>query len=136
MEPRITFITIAVEDIARAKDFYSRVLGWRAEEHGDFVFFETGSTRFGLYPTQEFLKDGTLNETNVGVGGFVLEHNVAKREEVNRLFDAAVAGGASVVQKPHDTDWGGYAAYFKGTSGETWGIAYNPFITLDAESSH
>jgi uncharacterized glyoxalase superfamily protein PhnB len=38
----------------------------------------------------------------------------------------AHAAGATIVKKPQDTFYGGYAGYFQDPDGHLWEIAWNP----------
>jgi hypothetical protein len=62
--------------------------------------------------------------------GFVLAHNVASPAEVERVFDAAVACGATAVKTPQKTNWGGVTSFFADPDGCLWEVGYNPFTDL------
>lgn len=68
-----------------------------------------------------------------GFAGFTLAHNVKSKQEVNRVFDEALAAGAVAVKKPQEVFWGGYVGYFKDPDGYVWEIAYNPMFWAGPE---
>ena len=52
MEPRISIVTLGVDDLQKAYEFYHHGLGFpttRTPEDG-IVFFQTGGTCLALYP--------------------------------------------------------------------------------------
>ena len=60
MRQRLTLITLGVNDVGRARDFYEG-LGWKPSEHSmeDYVLFPLGGIVLGLYPLQELERDTT-----------------------------------------------------------------------------
>ena len=62
MEQRISLITLAVDDLPRAVQFYEN-MGWKAAQTGPGVAaFNMNGTVFGLYPWDSMAKD---------MGGFI-----------------------------------------------------------------
>jgi len=55
-----------------------------------------------------------------------LAHNVADRDEVDRVMRQARQAGAVEVKPAADTFWGGYAGYFQDPDGHLWEVAWNP----------
>ncbi len=104
MDPRVSFITLAVPDLDAARAFYVDGLGWEAGFEG-----EVGPIRRG---------DGHVPIT--------LSHNVPTREEVDAALDLARAAGASYVGEPEEREWGGYTGYFADPAGFRWEVATNP----------
>jgi len=140
MKPRITLLTLGVDDLERAVRFYRDGLGWRTEgivgaqfEHGAVAFFDLESgLRLALWPRKSLahdsgLKLGARNPTDFSIG-----HNVASKREVDDAMDRAKRAGASTVKPAHDTFWGGYAGYFQDPDGHLWEVAWNPQWTAPA----
>lgn len=52
MEPRISLVTLGVEDLDRARRFYGDRLGWPESSAGnaEVAFFRTGGVVVALYP--------------------------------------------------------------------------------------
>ena len=137
MEPRITLITLGVDDLEQAVRFYRDGLGWPTQgivgtefEHGAVAFFELrGGLRLGLWPRDSIAHDTGLPRAPRSATEFTLAHNVGGREEVDRVMAQARAAGAMVVKPAAETFWGGYAGYFADPDGHVWEVAWNPAWT-------
>ena len=129
MKPHITIITLGVEDLQRAIDFYEKGLGLpRKDESESIAFFEMTGTILALYPREELAEDITISSKGIGFQGFTLAHNVASPEEVDSTLTEAVAAGAELVKPGQKASWGGYSGYFKDPDGFYWEVAHNPFM--------
>ena len=129
MKPHITIITLGVEDLQRAIDFYEKGLGLpRKDESESIAFFEMTGTILALYPREELAEDITISSEGIGFQGFTLAHNVASPEEVDSTLTEAVAAGAELVKPGQEASWGGYSGYFKDPDGFYWEVAHNPFM--------
>ena len=129
MKPHITIITLGVEDLQRAIDFYEKGLGLpRKDESESIAFFEMTGTILALYPREELADDITISPEGTGFQGFTLAHNVASPEEVDSTLTEAVAAGAELVKPGQKASWGGYSGYFKDPDGFYWEVAHNPFM--------
>ena len=129
MKPHITIITLGVEDLQRAIDFYETGLGLpRKDESESIAFFEMTGTILALYPREELAEDITISSEGIGFQGFTLAHNVASPEEVDSTLTEAVAAGAELVKPGQKASWGGYSGYFKDPDGFYWEVAHNPFM--------
>lgn len=134
MKPRITLITLGVDDLARAVRFYRDGLGLKTEgivgaefEYGAVAFFDLqAGLKLALWPRNSIARD-----TGMPLGGsspteFTLGHNVSSKAEVDAVMEQAKRAGAVVVKAAHDTFWGGYAGYFHDPDGHIWEVAWNP----------
>lgn len=134
MTPRITLITLAVDDLSRAVGFYRDGLGWPTPgivgeqfEHGAVAFFELAhGLRLALWPRRSLAHDSGLPQGPRSATEFSLAHNVASREEVDQAMAQAQRAGATLVKAAHDTFYGGYAGYFQDPDGHLWEVAWNP----------
>lgn len=134
MKPRITLITLAVDDLERAVRFYRDGLGLPTKgimgqefEFGAVAFFELESgLRLGLWPRTSLSQDSGLPVGPRSPGEFSLAHNVGSRLEVDETMTQAARAGATVVKPPQDTFWGGYAGYFLDPDQHLWEVAWNP----------
>lgn len=134
MQPRITLITLGVDDLERAVAFYRDGLGWPTEgivgqefEFGAVAFFElTGGLRLALWPRASLAHDSGLKSTPPAATDFCLAHNVKSRDEVDAVVELATRAGATVVKPAADTFYGGYAAYFRDPDLHLWEVAWNP----------
>ena len=134
MKPRITLVTLGVDDLERAVAFYRDGLGLKTDgivgreiEHGAVCFFELqGGLRLGLWP-----RASLSHETGLPVGPrsateFSLAHNVNSAQEADAVLTQAQAAGARIVRPARKTDWGGYSGSFQDPDGHLWEVAWNP----------
>ena len=134
MKPRITLLTLGVDDLGRAVAFYRDGLGLATEgiigtefEHGAVAFFElAGGLKLALWPRASLAHDVGLPVGLPGTTDFSIAHNVGSREEVEAALAEAKAAGASIIKPVADTFYGGYAGYFRDPDGHLWEIAWNP----------
>jgi catechol 2,3-dioxygenase-like lactoylglutathione lyase family enzyme len=127
MEPRISFVTLGVEDLARSTRFYAEGLDLpRLSSPPGVSFFELGRTWLALYPRHLLAEDAGVPAEGSGFPRFTLAHNVRSPEEADRLLDQVLAAGGHVVRPGRRTDWGGYAGYFADPDGFLWEVAWNP----------
>jgi catechol 2,3-dioxygenase-like lactoylglutathione lyase family enzyme len=134
MKPRITLITVGVDDLERAVRFYRDGLGLATPgivgtqfEHGAVAFFELANgLRLALWPRSSLAHDSGLPVGARSATEFCLAHNVASREEVDEVMGQAQRAGAGIVKPAQDTFWGGYAGYFQDPDGHLWEVAFNP----------
>ena len=134
MKPRITVITIAVEDLQRSLRFYRDGLGLATDgivgeqfEHGAVVFIQLeAGLRLALWPRTSIAHDTGLAAGEKSPTEFTLGHNVGSRAEVDSVMEQAGRAGATIVKPAHDTFWGGYAGYFQDPDGHLWEVAWNP----------
>jgi catechol 2,3-dioxygenase-like lactoylglutathione lyase family enzyme len=134
MEPRITLITLGVEDLQRSLVFYRDGLGWPTEgivgeeiENGAVVFFELSNRmKLALWPRTSLAAEARVSAKGQSPASFEIAHNVRSKEEVDAVIALARAAGANVTSPPADRAWGGYSAHFQDPDGHLWEIAWNP----------
>jgi uncharacterized protein len=134
MTPRITVITLGVDDLDRAVAFYRDGLGFPTEgvvgrefEHGAVAFFDLQSgLRLALWPRASIAHDTGLPRNPASSTEMTLGHNVSSRAEVDAVMVRATAAGATIVKPAHETFWGGYAGYFMDPDGHVWEAVWNP----------
>jgi len=133
MKPRITLVTLGVDDLERAVRFY-RELGFPTEgivgtgfEHGAVAFFElAGGLRLALWPRASLAHEAGLPLGPRSATEFSLAHNVGSKAEVDAVMEEARRAGAVVVKPAGETFWGGYAGWFQDPDGHLWEVAWNP----------
>ena len=136
MKPRITLITLGVDDLERAVRFYRDGLGLATEgivgtefEYGAVAFFDLqAGLKLALWPRASIAHDTGLPAGAPNPTDFTLAHNVSSRDEVDAVMGEAERAGATIVVRPHDTFYGGYAGYFQDPDGHLWEAAWNPQI--------
>ena len=137
MKPRITLVTLAVQDLERSLHFYRDGLGLSTAgivgseyENGAVAFFELeGGLKLAIWPKVSLSSDSGLPSGTGDPTAFSLGHNVASRAEVDAVMSQACNAGARIVKEAHDTFWGGYAGYFQDPDGHLWEVAWNPAWT-------
>lgn len=134
MKPRITVITIGVDDLERSLRFYRDGLGLATEgivgkqfEHGAVAFFDLQSgLKLAIWPRASIAHDAGIAVTAGSATELTLGHNLASKAEVDAVMKQATAAGAQLVKPAADTFWGGYAGYFADPDGHLWEVLYNP----------
>jgi predicted lactoylglutathione lyase len=134
VDQRVSLITLGVADVGRARMFYEQ-LGWRGQEAEDTVFFQAGGQAVVLWRRDNVAADAQVDDDGSTFSGVVLAHNVATREQVDRIVADAARAGATVTKSPAETFYGGYAGFFRDLDGHVWEIAHNPGFTLAADGS-
>jgi len=134
MKPRISVITLGVENLERAVHFYRDGLGFETDgivgqefEHGAVAFFDLHhGLKLALWPRNSIAHDTGLQQSAPCITGFTLGHNVASKQEVDLVMQQAALAGAVVVKPAQDTFWGGYAGYFQDPDEHVWEVVWNP----------
>jgi catechol 2,3-dioxygenase-like lactoylglutathione lyase family enzyme len=136
MEPRITLLTLGVDDLERSLRFYRDGLGLHTDgivgrqfEHGAVAFFELQSgLRLALWPRASIAHDTGLPVGPRSATELTIAHNVASKTEVDEVMRQARDAGAAIVKPAQDTFYGGYAGYFTDPDGHLWEVAWNPAL--------
>jgi uncharacterized protein len=134
MNPRITVLTLGVDDLQRSVAFYRDGLGFSTKgiigtefENGAVAFFNLQSgLKLALWPRQSLSADSGLPTQPPSALELSLGHNVASEQEVNDVMRQAELAGARIVKAPQRTFYGGYAGYFQDPDGHLWEVAFNP----------
>lgn len=131
MQPRVSLITLGVENLEASLRFYRDGLGFSTSWTPDkgVIFFQTNGTVLALYPLSDLSRDlGAIPQSRPpGFNGITLAHNVREKEEVDQILHQAEQAGARIEKSGHDTFWGGYAGYFSDPDGYIWEIAWGAF---------
>jgi uncharacterized protein len=139
MKPRLTVLTLAVDDLDRALRFYRDGLGFATPgifgtefEQGAVVFIDLQpGLKLALWPRRSLAHDTGLPLQPPSATELSLGHNVRSREEVDAVMAQAAAAGAVVVKPAQDTFWGGYGGYFQDPDGHLWEVVWNPHLLPD-----
>jgi catechol 2,3-dioxygenase-like lactoylglutathione lyase family enzyme len=139
MQPRISIITLSVDDLERALRFYRDGLGLQSpgitgtefagnekDPAGAVVMFHlAGGLILALYPRTELAKDAASSYAPGKTGEFSIGQLVDGRHEVDAVLAAAVAAGGTVTDPPRERPWGIYSGYFRDPDGHLWEIIWN-----------
>lgn len=129
MDPRVSFITLAVADLAATHRFYVDGLGWEPafEQEGEVLMFEVADkVVLSLWAEQGFEAEVGPIRRGSGVVPITLAHNLPTTEGVDAVLADARAAGATEVSEVVQREWGGYTGYFADPDGYRWEIAWNP----------
>ena len=134
MKPRISMITLGVDDLQKSVEFYRDGLGFpQLESPPSVAFFTLNGTWLGLYPRDELAKDANVSGAGSGFNSFALAHNVHSDAEVDEVLGHAVKAGATLVKPGQKVFWGGYSGYFSDPDDHLWEVAHNPFAWVGPE---
>ena len=134
MKPRITLITLGVDDLQKSVSFYRDGLGLKTDgivgtefENGAVAFFDLEKgLKLALWPRKSLAADSGLSVTPKSPTDFALAHNVSSQSDVDAVMKQAEKAGALIVKAATDTFYGGYAGYFQDPDGHMWEVAWNP----------
>lgn len=134
MKPRITVLTIGVDDLERSLAFYRDGLGLPTQgivgtefEHGAVAFFDLQpGFKLAIYPRRDIAHDARISEALPSPTEFTIGHNLNSKQEVDAVMEQARGAGAKITKKAQDTFWGGYGGYFQDPDGHLWEVLWNP----------
>ena len=134
MKPRITMLTLGVDDLERSLKFYRDGLGFPTEgivgkefEHGAVAFFDLqAGLKLAVFARANLAIDAGIAKADRSSTEFSIGHNVGSTEEVDSIMRQAKVCGADIIKSARKTFWGGYAGYFQDPDGHMWEIAWNP----------
>ncbi len=139
VKPRISVLTLGVNDLEESMKFYQKGLGLQTEgvvgkefEHGAVVFFNLkGSLILSLWPRKEIAWDAKVPLSSPSETEFTIGQLVNSQQEVDAVMKEAEDAGARVVKPAQPTFWGGYAGYFQDPNGHLWEVVWNPQIHVE-----
>ena len=134
MQPRITVITLGVNDLKQSLHFYRDGLGLPTNgivgtefEHGAVAIFDLqGGLKLSLFPRGDIALDARVPLGSASPTEFTLGYNVTSKAEVDAIMEQAMKAGASITDPAHDRFWGGYSGYFQDPDGHLWEVAWDP----------
>lgn len=131
---RLSVVTLGVRDLTTMRRFYSS-LGWRLAPYSseDYAAFLLGGVVLALYPLPLLAEEAAPGEPEPGGGwtGVTLACAVDRREQVDEVFAAWVAAGATPIASPVDRSWGGRSGFVADPEGNRWEIAWVPRAAFD-----
>lgn len=139
MKPRITVLTIGVDDLERSLAFYRDGLGLPTQgiigtefEHGAVAFFDLQSgLKLAIWNRNDLAHDSGISKTAPSATEFSIGHNVGSRQDVDAVMEQAARAGAAVVKSAGETFWGGYSGYFQDPDGHLWEVVWNPAMEVE-----
>jgi catechol 2,3-dioxygenase-like lactoylglutathione lyase family enzyme len=138
MKPRITVVTLGVDDLDRALKFYRDGLGLPTRgivgtefEHGAVAFFDLqDGLKLAIWPRKDIAHEakvplGLRSATECTIG-----HNVASKAEEDAVMEQVRKAGAIITDPAHDAFWGGYTGSFQDPDGHLWEVVWNPDMEI------
>lgn len=134
MKPRITVITLGVDDLERAVHFYRDGLGLPTQgivgkefEYGAVAFFDLQpGLKLAIWPSKSLAHDAGISTGIPNPTDFSIGHNVSSIAEVDAAMEQAKSAGAVIVKPAQKTFWGGYGGYFQDLDHHLWEVVWNP----------
>ena len=131
MQPRLSFITLGVQDLDKSKAFYNDVLGWMPMvDANGIVMYKLNGMILSLYSQHELMEDAQATDDGKG-SRFTLAQCLNSTEEVDAVFAHLKKHKVTIKKEPAKVFWGGYSGYFADPDGHLWEIAHNPFLHMD-----
>ncbi|MFN0218286.1 MAG: VOC family protein [Hyphomicrobium sp.] len=134
MQPRLSFVTLGVADVAASRAFYERLgLSASSASQEGVSFFDAGGVILSVFRRAALAEDAGVSDSKPGFSGIALAHNVDSEARVDAVLAEAVAAGATLLKPGQKVFWGGYSSYFADPDGHLWEVAFNPFMPLEAD---
>jgi predicted enzyme related to lactoylglutathione lyase len=127
MKAHVSSILLGVQDMDRAKRFYTEGLGWKIkDDYGVSVFFESD----GASPVGFYCRDGLADQVGTspegsGFSGLVLTYVVRSEARVDEIIAEAEKAGATILKPAGALPWGGYGGSFADPDGYIWSLGYS-----------
>lgn len=134
MKPRVTVITLGVDDLEASLSFYRDGLGLPTQgivgtefEHGALALFDLQhGLKLAIYPRNDLAFDarvalGVPSATECTIG-----HYLRSQEEVDTVMRQAEKAGATIADRAHMRPWGIYSGYFQDPDGHLWEVVWDP----------
>ena len=132
MDPRVSIITVVVDDLDRMAAFYAAMGLQRHRIRDGVAFFQMGGAILSLFP-----RPSAEEDAGVRFGGapsaVYLAYNTRSEAEVDQVLAEAERAGGRIVKPAGRAFWGGWYGYFADPEGHIWEVAHNPDFPLDAE---
>lgn len=134
MKPRITVLTLGVDDVERAVTFYRDGLGLPTQgiigqefEHGAVAFFDLqAGLKLAVWNRKDLSHEAKVPLSPPSSTEMTIGHNVSSKEEVDIIMELARKAGATITDSAHEAFWGGYSGHFMDPDGHLWEIVWNP----------
>ncbi|GAA4707418.1 VOC family protein [Brevibacillus fulvus] len=105
MKPRITVLTLGVDDLEKSVTFYRDGLGLPTEgivgqefAHGAVAFFDLqAGVKLALWNRQDLAHEAKVPLTARSAAEMTIGHNVASKGEVDLIMEQAKQAGRAIV---------------------------------------
>lgn len=127
MKAHVSSILLGVQDLERAKKFYTEGLGWKIQsDFGISVFFESdGASPVGFYGREGLAAQVGTSPEGSGFSGLVMTYVVRAASRIDEIMAEAEAAGATVLTPAGPLPWGGYGGTFADPDGYIWSLGFS-----------
>ncbi len=136
MKPHVSAITLGVQDVAKAKQFYHAGLGWPTlQDYPQWVSFSLndGASMLGLSPLGLLAADAGVPNAPGEFRGVTLSYLVRDEKAVDRVMAEAEKAGGKIVREAQTAKYGGYFGFFADPDGYLWKVATGADQSHNAE---
>lgn len=125
----MSLMTLPVDDLADAIDFYQRAAGWEIQMRfgDDIAFVQMNGFVAALWSRRSWAAEG-LDFDPPGYTSFAI--NFSRPPEVDAAAAAWGAAGGNVVKQPGVVYWGGYSSYVRDPWGNLIEFAVNDALEI------
>ncbi len=129
---RMSLITLPVDDLAAAIDFYQRAMGWDIKmRFGDEIaFVQMNGFVAALWSRTSWEAEG-LDFAPPGYTSFAI--NFTRPPEVDEVVAQWAEAGGEVAKEPKNVYWGGYSGYVRDPWGNLIELAVNDALLITDE---
>ena len=139
MKPRITVVTLGVEDLEASLIFYRDGLGLPTAgivgtefAHGALALFNLQpGLKLAIYPRKDLAFDASVALGAPCATACTIGHYLRTRDEVDEVMEQAERAGATISDRAHDRPWGIYSGYFQDPNGHLWEVVCDPRMEAD-----
>jgi catechol 2,3-dioxygenase-like lactoylglutathione lyase family enzyme len=126
----ITDICVLVEDISRAVDFYTTVLGFRLRRRAEgFADFNGDGVTLAAWEIDHIHRHCGVSNVRAPAGAHkaCIAVRLAAPEDIDTMHRRLIGQGVRFVSPPMDYPWNARAAYFTDPDDNVWEIyAWHP----------
>ena len=130
MKKVISYITLAVTDLKKMKQFYDaldfEVFKQSDDEDHPYIMYKVGAIVLALYPKALLAKQSGCSETEFdNKSAISLSLNVENKTDVDALLTIVKEQNATVKRAGFEPAWGGYCAYFNDPENNLWEVVWH-----------
>ena len=122
---KITDVCLLVEDIQRAVDFYTKVLGFRLRRRAEgFADFHSDGVTLAAWELDHINRHCGVSNVRAPSKAHkaCIAIRLATTADIDAMFDRLTAHGVHFVSEPSDYPWNARCAYFTDPDDNVWEI--------------
>lgn len=125
-ENRVVYLVLAVDDVARAEEFYGSAFGWKRSLAWPETYAElelSPDDRLGLYRRDGFAEEAGAHPVKVGSGKSSGTELYVRVDDMDAAIERLREAGARPLSPRRPREWGDEAAYFADLDGNVVAVA-------------